>query len=900
MQTYRNHLLALVVCALSLAPLAVAQPEQLIELQAAGARVFAASRAEVLGPNAGSATATVAAFLRSRNVPQAAVDSLVVEGGGAAPGAAVSHYRFKQRVQGLDVYGTYVKAAFNSSGDLVHLVELLGTPPAVLIRAVVTPSTALTAAARDLYPSQNFTFTEVARNGNTIEFTSGDTFFFKNPTVTRVAAPIAGVAMQEAFLVETWTGETNQLHHSLISASGRILLKELRTANENYSVYTIHPNAGPQTLMPGPLTGDPYSPQGWIGNTGRTAGIQYQFRMSGNNVDAYLDRNNNNSPDAAGATRSGPDFGTLVLTDQDPTILQNQEAAIAHLFFFNNVIHDKLYRHGFIESAGNFQEKNFGKGGAENDSVMAEAQDGGGTSNANFSTPSDGSRPRMQMYLWDRSSPWRDGDLDSDIVYHEYGHGLTWRMIGSMSGCMSGAVGEGVSDTLSILMNNNDVVGEYSYNSAIGIRRSPYTNYPRTYGDFTNEAVHAGGELFAAIMWRAKEKFTAENLSLDDLWQALVYGMNYIPAGPKYEHMRDGIVQAAGGTSTKAGCLIYKSFAEFGVGQGAVGSCTVSGFIFTRTTWNNTESFLVPSECDNPVEPAADIAITQIAAPSPVFTGTTGQTATVTVTNVGTAISESFTVSLEANNGGNVTTLPQTVPNLAAGASVQLSFTWTAPSNAATVTLTAWHNYGDNNAANNTLNANVVVQAAVTDLEVSSISAPSTSATSAQHTIGVTVRNAGNQNVTSTITVQLTANGGAVADSPKTIPGLAVGASGTVTFTWTAPSTAQTVTLTGSFTFADANGGNNSGTASVVVSQPAPISLTVTRVVNKGSRDAVLNWAGASTDPVIIKRNGTAVRSVPNSGTYIDTGLSRSTTYTFQVCESGGSTACSNVVTITM
>ena len=58
MQTYRNHLLALVVCALSLAPLAVAQPEQLIELQAAGARVFAASRAEVLGPNAGSATAT--------------------------------------------------------------------------------------------------------------------------------------------------------------------------------------------------------------------------------------------------------------------------------------------------------------------------------------------------------------------------------------------------------------------------------------------------------------------------------------------------------------------------------------------------------------------------------------------------------------------------------------------------------------------------------------------------------------------------------------------------------------------------------------------------------------------------------------------------------------------------
>ena len=45
----------------------------------------------------------------------------------------------------------------------------------------------------------------------------------------------------------------------------------------------------------------------------------------------------------------------------------------------------------------------------------------------------------------------RDGDLDSDIVYHEYGHGLTWRMIGKMSGPMAGAIGEGMSDVLAVL-----------------------------------------------------------------------------------------------------------------------------------------------------------------------------------------------------------------------------------------------------------------------------------------------------------------------------------------------------------------------------------------------------------------------------------------------------------------
>ena len=71
-----------------------------------------------------------------------------------------------------------------------------------------------------------------------------------------------------------------------------------------------------------------------------------------------------------------------------------------NLFYLNNVVHDILYRHGFNEAAGNFQVDNFGKGGAGADAVRAEAQDGSGTDNANFATPPDGRKPRMQMYLW--------------------------------------------------------------------------------------------------------------------------------------------------------------------------------------------------------------------------------------------------------------------------------------------------------------------------------------------------------------------------------------------------------------------------------------------------------------------------------------------------------------------
>ncbi len=39
-----------------------------------------------------------------------------------------------------------------------------------------------------------------------------------------------------------------------------------------------------------------------------------------------------------------------------------------------------------------------------------------------------------------RATPLRiDGDLDADIVFHEYGHDLTWRKIGGVIGKIAGA-----------------------------------------------------------------------------------------------------------------------------------------------------------------------------------------------------------------------------------------------------------------------------------------------------------------------------------------------------------------------------------------------------------------------------------------------------------------------------
>ena len=84
------------------------------------------------------------------------------------------------------------------------------------------------------------------------------------------------------------------------------------------------------------------------------------------------------------------DFLTAADLAQSPPTAHNKAVAVQNLFYLNNVIHDILYRHGFNEAAGNFQIDNFGNGGAGDDPVQAEAQDGGGTDNANFATPADG------------------------------------------------------------------------------------------------------------------------------------------------------------------------------------------------------------------------------------------------------------------------------------------------------------------------------------------------------------------------------------------------------------------------------------------------------------------------------------------------------------------------------
>lgn len=482
-----------------------------------------------------------------------------------------THVQMEQSLAGLPVYGAYVKASVDSQGRLTSVIEHLVAQGPVA-PSQMSDSDALVTVLSHRYPSG-----EVPA-------------FYRDPAVSRVVVPMSDGSLEQGFLVETWEKESNVLWHTVVGRDGAIVHQELRTNTDSYFIFPDHPGNSAQTVVAGPGTGNAESPSGWV-STNTTIG---------NNVDAYLDRDNSNSADTNGRpVSSTQDFiytwdGTVT-----PTTATNQMLAVSNLFYLNNVIHDKLYRHGFNEAAGNFQTNNFGKGGAGNDPVNAEAQDGGGTNNANFSTPSDGSRPRMQMYLWTQTTPNRDGDLDSDIVYHEYGHGLTWRMIGSMSGGLAGAIGEGMSDTVALYMNGNDAVGEYSYNRPSGIRRYVYTNYPLTYGDATGGSVHNDGEIYAATMWKLRSLWLASGRSMDSLWSYVVDGMNYTPSNPEYEEMRDGIL-AAIPTQTED-CIVWDAFSQFGIGLNAAGTDSCNIF---NCSVNVSEDFTKPSTCGGTQPPA--------------------------------------------------------------------------------------------------------------------------------------------------------------------------------------------------------------------------------------------------------------------------------------------------------
>ena len=188
--------------------------------------------------------------------------------------------------------------------------------------------------------------------------------------------------------------------------------KILAADNASYRVFELPleaPTFGNRTLVSNPWFLDA-SPEGW-----HSDGTNHYTYTRGNNAYAYTDYTNTNTVGDVAEGGSSRLFDFPLDVNTPPA--QYTNAAITQLFYMNNKMHDIFYKFGFNEAARNFQINNFGKGGSGNDAVRAEARDGGGTDNANFSTPADGGIPRMQMYLWGpKSQSYLSYNAPSDLV----------------------------------------------------------------------------------------------------------------------------------------------------------------------------------------------------------------------------------------------------------------------------------------------------------------------------------------------------------------------------------------------------------------------------------------------------------------------------------------------------
>jgi len=224
-----------------------------------------------------------------------------------------------------------------------------------------------------------------------------------------IEASAAKVLQQHNWTIKCTFDHTNvqipQRHTHSVACTDNIQTKAVqRNDGATYNVFEFpleSPIHGNRTIATNPADATA-SPYGWHDTNG-AAGAEYTITR-GNNVFAYDDRANSNS---AGFS---PDGGASLVFDFPYTTTTSPTDylafAVTNTFYASNMMHDIFYYLGFDEASGNFQVNNYGRGGSGNDEVRAEAQDGSGTNNANFSTPPDGSNPRMQMYVWDGSKKY--------------------------------------------------------------------------------------------------------------------------------------------------------------------------------------------------------------------------------------------------------------------------------------------------------------------------------------------------------------------------------------------------------------------------------------------------------------------------------------------------------------
>src|SRR5262245_24624716 len=558
------------------------------------------------------------------------------------------HLFYLQKVNGVPVFGNGLKANVTKDGKLVNV---LGSPVASPSIASTSPrvsaSTAVASARRDALESVPPVRAIPGRDvRKTTTFSSGDRASLV------LFQGVDGLRLGWQTIV---TAGGVSYTHVIDAVNGSVLYRRSLVNSANALVYENYPGAaagGTQVVKS-------ISKQDWLTSNST---------LQGNNTHVYTDVDDSNdatnSNDPVEPEEIGPSGGANWLYPVTPFTFQgslntdygcdtslctwnpsflgdalnpsgaysyqvNRNQSGTQLFYFINKYHDHLVDApiGFTEAAGNFEEVNSTHQGVGGDPVQGEALDGANsygfgfpdplhTDNANFNTPPDGIPPRMQMFLWHDTTtdaiegptadPFlpADGANEADIVYHEYTHGLSNRLVvdalgfSTLGNIQAGAMGEAWSDWYAFdflvrdgLVTDTPADGELRVGTYVGRNQDLIRTQPidcpvgsaspschgdddhaggYTYGDFGKiigqPEVHADGEIWGETLWDLRTAFGQNKKGLNRVESLVTRAMELSPANPSYLDMRNAILQAdliqAGNQQKK----IWTAFAHRGMG----------------------------------------------------------------------------------------------------------------------------------------------------------------------------------------------------------------------------------------------------------------------------------------------------------------------------------------------
>jgi extracellular elastinolytic metalloproteinase len=577
-------------------------------------RSFGRLDGALTGPQAGDAADVAMRYVRANTaalgLTSADLSTLRLAARDTANG--VTHLRWRQQVDGIPAFDNELRVNVDGDG---RVINILGAPRHALSVASTTPQLsapeALAALARNVGSTSSATVTAgPAGPRRQTMFSTGDRarlVLFGDVSAVRLAWHL------------TFRAAPNAWYDAVVDATtGRVLRRVNLTKGVDALVFEMYPGA---PLSPDQInvTLDQYLTGGASATT-----------LSGPFAHAWSDLNDAPATDVPSLGEevtpgSYPftDFTTIVgaAGGCDPlrpprcswdhrdaaSWSTNRRQNAVQAFWYANHFHDHLAAGpiGFTPAQGNF---------AGDDPVLVETDDGangpGGlpdgnhVDNANMSTPPNGQSPVMQMYLFknDADSPFRDvnGGDDASVVYHEYTHGLSSRLITDADGvaavntAQAGAMGEAWSDWYAkdFLVNegvqpdNPTVPGEVDMGEYVDATPNQIRNEPLdcpvgtggtacpgtptagpggfTYGDFGNiggrgPEVHDDGEIWGETLWDLRDALgfaTTEQLVTD--------AMRLSPPEPSFLEERNAILQAdAGGLHADA---IWQVFANRGMG----------------------------------------------------------------------------------------------------------------------------------------------------------------------------------------------------------------------------------------------------------------------------------------------------------------------------------------------